>query len=790
MPRFIYTGTALVAVMALGVLAPAKAEVRIPPEKARELAPERAGQMPHLAAALKDELAAGLKEGALRCLDGSQRPCADDMPLMTPTGVSVQLVANGGMILAPAALQPYGMTPEGIPSTRRGDLAQLANQNLGEYAAAAAAFDQAAPAKQAAATGLEKPGGNREAEIAAELARKQKAEEHAQAKAAAERKAAAEKQAKQEAQRKAQAEKKAAADAKAAAERKAAEQRKAEAEKKAAAARQAEAERKAAEAAEAERRAETARQERERKVASGLAAQNVEDEQRREAERRQAAERERQEELARQLAEAQAAAAAEQQAAAESAAAERAAAERARADSYAAQERRITNADAQKFEAERIAAMGALNGVLQREITAGLTADGLECINGSARPCADGMALVSPGGVTAEVTQNGRIIIGPMSQQQYIVNDDGTLRARGSNTAAAREAAEAAAPTAEAFREGASGEVVRETVASSEARSSAEDFEMSLTEALTRATQLSNDDDDDDDSGSDLAKIALAGLGALAVGQVLSGEREVALNTGDRVVVTRTDGSQQVLKDDNALLRQAGNEVQTENYSDGSSRTVVSRPDGSQVITIRAADLSVLRRLHVAPNGRETILIDDSVEVPPVEVAELPAAAEPEATPTNEEELRQALAQEAAISRRFTLSQIRTIPEVRNIVAPVDINAITFDTGSAAINPDQARQLASLGTVIEDSIRDNPQEIFLIEGHTDAVGAATYNLALSDRRAESVALALSEYFDVPPENLVVQGYGEEYLKVPTLLSERENRRASVRRITDLLASAQ
>ena len=93
-------------------------------------------------------------------------------------------------------------------------------------------------------------------------------------------------------------------------------------------------------------------------------------------------------------------------------------------------------------------------------------------------------------------------------------------------------------------------------------------------------------------------------------------------------------------------------------------------------------------------------------------------------------------------------------------------------------------------TTRKDSIRDNPQEIFLIEGHTDAVGAATYNLALSDRRAESVALALSEYFDVPPENLVVQGYGEEYLKIPTLLSERENRRASVRRITDLLASAQ
>ena len=76
--------------------------------------------------------------------------------------------------------------------------------------------------------------------------------------------------------------------------------------------------------------------------------------------------------------------------------------------------------------------------------------------------------------------------------------------------------------------------------------------------------------------------------------------------------------------------------------------------------------------------------------------------------------------------------------------------------------------------------------MFLIEGHTDAVGAATYNLALSDRRAETVALALTEYFDVPPENMIVQGYGESDLKVATQDAERANRRAAVRRITPLL----
>ena len=58
--------------------------------------------------------------------------------------------------------------------------------------------------------------------------------------------------------------------------------------------------------------------------------------------------------------------------------------------------------------------------------------------------------------------------------------------------------------------------------------------------------------------------------------------------------------------------------------------------------------------------------------------------------------------------------------------------------------------------------------------------------ALSDRRAESVANVLSEQFEVPPENLVTQGYGEQYLKVQTDAPDRINRRVAVRRITPLM----
>ena len=84
-------------------------------------------------------------------------------------------------------------------------------------------------------------------------------------------------------------------------------------------------------------------------------------------------------------------------------------------------------------------------------------------------------------------------------------------------------------------------------------------------------------------------------------------------------------------------------------------------------------------------------------------------------------------------------------------------------------------------------LRDNPDAVFLIEGHTDKVGSDEDNLSLSDRRAQAVAEILSETFGVPPENLVTQGYGEQYPKVNTLGAEPRNRRVSVRNVTGLMA---
>ena len=131
---------------------------------------------------------------------------------------------------------------------------------------------------------------------------------------------------------------------------------------------------------------------------------------------------------------------------------------------------------------------------------------------------------------------------------------------------------------------------------------------------------------------------------------------------------------------------------------------------------------------------------------------------------------------------------MRANERVRDKVRRVDLDAITFDTGSAAVRRSQLPALDEVGLAMSAVVDENPAAVFLIEGHTDAVGGDVANLALSDRRAETVAALLTDRYGIPPENLVVEGYGEQFLKVPTEAAERANRRVTVRNITPLLSA--
>lgn len=418
----------------------------------------------------------------------------------------------------------------------------------------------------------------------------------------------------------------------------------------------------------------------------------------------------------------------------------------------------------------------------------------------------------SAAGETGESDAQAEDATGDEATGEAGAETSGEAEASGSSDAeneAAMTQQDSATAAAAAGEGEAEGEVTTETLTEENVRSSDEDFETSVTSSGEEGSEEGGDDasaegsaqaeaesaeDDDDDQGiSNFQKALALGLGAVAVGSMLNNGSEVVSNSGDRVVVQGDDGNLRVLKNDDALLRQAGSQVQTETFNDGSTRTTVTREDGSQIVTIRAADGRVLRRTRVLNDGTRVQLFDDTAEQQEVDVASLPAVDESQQQSSmsdrDEEALRQALMATQSseqVGRTFSLSQVRNIREVRALAPQVELDAITFDTGSAAIRESQAQDLADLGLAISDIVQERPGAVFLIEGHTDAVGDAAYNLALSDRRAESVALALSEYFDVPPENLVTQGYGESNLKVETTEAERQNRRAVVRNISGLL----
>ena len=333
-------------------------------------------------------------------------------------------------------------------------------------------------------------------------------------------------------------------------------------------------------------------------------------------------------------------------------------------------------------------------------------------------------------------------------------------------------------------------DMTEEQITSEQLRSSQDDFDSRF--ALDFETDAAARTQRADRSRRDLERAGLVALGALAVGMVINQSRVVA-RSDERVVVDQGEGQLELWRDDDAILLEDGSVRRIERYSDGSTRTRWERLDGTQILTIRDATGRVLRRDRVLSDGTIIELVDDTRPVERIDVSILPPPRTRELRITGRTDpelaiamLREAEADARALDRSFSLRQIREIREVRDLVPLLSPDLITFETNRANVRPEEAAKLLQVGRLMERLVAANPREIFLIEGHTDATGPAAFNLALSDRRAESVALALTEFFDIPSENLIVQGYGKRYLRIPTLQAEERNRRVVIRRITPLL----
>ena len=104
-------------------------------------------------------------------------------------------------------------------------------------------------------------------------------------------------------------------------------------------------------------------------------------------------------------------------------------------------------------------------------------------------------------------------------------------------------------------------------------------------------------------------------------------------------------------------------------------------------------------------------------------------------------------------------------------------DGVTFATGSAAISG----TFRNLLDRVAQNLIDNPNSIIDVYGYTDTVGSASSNLALSQRRAKSVADYLVSR-GVNSNRIRSEGFGETNLAVQTgdNVNEPRNRRVEIK----------
>ncbi len=270
---------------------------------------------------------------------------------------------------------------------------------------------------------------------------------------------------------------------------------------------------------------------------------------------------------------------------------------------------------------------------------------------------------------------------------------------------------------------------------------------------------------------------------------------------GNRTIL-QVNGHAFIHHDETANFHAFGGIPQTRRGPNGNSISTIVRPDGVRIEVEVDGYGRPLRRVRYLPDGRRFVLFENRalaiggalalgaliISLPHVEVDIPPEQYIVDADAASEDDIYGALqaGPVVALDRSYSLEEVLASINLRERMRSINIDSINFDFGSADVPPDQAEMLESVAAVIRDMTSQNPGEVFLIEGHTDAVGSEVDNLSLSDRRAGAIADVLAQQFNIPRENLVTQGYGKQFLLVDTPEPERRNRRVVVRRITPLL----
>lgn len=129
--------------------------------------------------------------------------------------------------------------------------------------------------------------------------------------------------------------------------------------------------------------------------------------------------------------------------------------------------------------------------------------------------------------------------------------------------------------------------------------------------------------------------------------------------------------------------------------------------------------------------------------------------------------------QEQQLRQRLQGTGVSVTREGDNIILNMPGN-VTFETDSAALNPEFFDVLNSVAVVVNEY----DKTLVSIEGHTDSTGAADYNQRLSERRAATVGSYLNSE-GVKTDRMVIIGHGQQQ---PIASNETSQGRAQNRRV--------
>ena len=140
------------------------------------------------------------------------------------------------------------------------------------------------------------------------------------------------------------------------------------------------------------------------------------------------------------------------------------------------------------------------------------------------------------------------------------------------------------------------------------------------------------------------------------------------------------------------------------------------------------------------------------------------------------QDAQQQVAQAQAESQRLArqLEDMQASQTSRGIV--LTLGDVLFDTGRAELKPGAARPIEQVAQFLSE----HPERKVQIEGFTDSQGSDAYNMELSQKRADAVAMAIMQR-GIAADRVRALGYGEDFPKASNSSpgSRQLNRRVEI-----------